>query len=148
MSKTEQISISVGAVIFREEKVLLIKRAKAPFLGEWSIPGGHLEYGEELEAGVHREVAEETGVKIDVISILDAFNAINKRGHEVTSHMVIVDYVAEWREGEPVAASDAMEAEFVPLREAIERLSWDTTRQAVTKAAEIRAAYRMLNDRG
>jgi len=139
MTTDDKISIGVGAVVFRGGGVLVIKRGKAPFKGQWSIPGGRLEYGERVVDAVIREVREETGCAIEIIALLDVFDSIQRDGGDGASHMVIIDYVAEWRAGEPVAGDDAIEAEFVTMKEAIARMSWDVTRQAIARAAEIRA---------
>ncbi len=132
--------IGVGAVVFRGPEVLLIKRGKAPFKGHWSIPGGGLHYGEKLEDAVHREVREETGLEIDIIALIDVFEALPQEADgEFLTHTLMVDYIAEWRAGDPVAGDDAAEAEFVTVEEALSRLSWDKTRGAVRRAAEVRA---------
>lgn len=141
MEQDETISIGVGAVIFRGSNVLLIKRGKAPFKGEWSIPGGGLEFGERVRDAVIREVREETGVEIDIIGLIDVFDAIAPADDQPRSHMVLIDYVAEWTFGEPLAGDDAAEAEFVPIEAAIARLSWDVTRQALRRAMTIRDAF-------
>lgn len=143
MSANENISIGVGAVVFRNEEVLVIKRGKAPLEGHWSIPGGGLEHGETVKDAVRREVREETGLEVALIALLDVFDALPQETDGVFSrHTVIIDYVAEWVSGEPVAGDDAAEAEFVSVDEAISRLSWDVTRQAVRRAMEIRKRFR------
>ncbi len=142
MTKRESISIGVGAVVFRGNDVLLVKRGKPPFKGQWSIPGGGLEYGECVKDAVIREVREETGVEIELIALLDVFDAIAPDSEQAAAHMVIIDYVAEWTAGEPAPGDDAIEAEFVPLDDAIRRLSWDASRAAIAGAAEIRSTFR------
>ena len=150
MTRDQTIAIGVGAVVFRGDDVLIIKRGKPPFMGQWSIPGGGLEYGEKVTDAVLREVREETGLEVKLIGLLDVFDAIpdqgqrpdqNQQENDFAQHTVIIDYVAEWVAGEPVAGDDAAEAEFVSMAEAISRLSWDVTRQALRRAAEIRARF-------
>lgn len=141
MSKSETISIGVGAVVFRGSDVLLIKRGKAPFKGEWSIPGGGLEFGERVRDAVIREVREETGVEIELIGLLDVFDAIAPGEQRPMAHMVLIDYVAEWVAGAPRPGDDAVEAEFVSVETAIARLSWDVTRQAIRRAIDVRAGF-------
>ncbi|MBT8472391.1 MAG: NUDIX hydrolase [Marinicaulis sp.] len=138
MTNSETIRIGVGAVIFRGDEILLIKRGRAPFKGHWSIPGGGVDYGEKLRDAIVREVREETGVEIENLILLDVFEATpDLEGVEL--HTVMVDYIADWRKGEPVAADDALEAEFVPIETALARLSWDETRTAVAAAVERRS---------
>ncbi|MEQ1931912.1 MAG: NUDIX hydrolase [Parvularculaceae bacterium] len=135
MSSDKTIGVGVGAVVFRGDEVLLIRRGKAPFLGQWSIPGGGLHYGETIEAATIREVLEETGVEIRLGELLGVFEALPA---ETGGHVVMIDHAAEWLAGEPVAGDDAAAAEFVGLEEALRRVSWDKTRQAIAKAAELR----------
>src|SRR5438309_12034876 len=72
----QQPLVGVGAVIVEDGRVLLIKRGKAPLLGEWSIPGGMLELGETLRQGAEREALEETGLTVRAIELLGVFDRI------------------------------------------------------------------------
>ena len=140
------VKVSVGAVVFRatgagEPDVLLIRRGRPPLEGQWSIPGGKIEYGERLLDAVMREVWEETAVKIRVLDLLDVFESLpastpsSEPVSTLSHHYVMVDYIAEWISGDPQAGDDAADAQFVPLSEAMDRMAWDTTRQAVARAA-------------
>lgn len=115
--------------MWRGDEVLLIKRGKPPFEGMWSIPGGGLEYGETLQDAALRELMEETSVRAKIIGLIDVFQSIGPQGH-----YVMIDYVARWVSGEPVAGDDAAEAEFVPQDEALKRLDWDLTRDALKRS--------------
>lgn len=137
--KQERIRIGVGAVVFRGDDVLLIKRGKPPFLGQWSIPGGGLEYGERLEDAARREVFEETGCKVQITGLINVFEALPQIDDNAPfPHTVMVDYAAEWISGEPVAGDDAAAAEFTPIKEALTRMSWDETRRALKEALALR----------
>ncbi len=136
MSKKTPI-LATGAVVFRGSDVLVIQRGKAPYKGHWSIPGGKVEYGEPIEEALKREVLEETGVEINILGLIDVYEAL-PTVHSDT-HYVMADYVCEWVSGEAVPADDAEEAEFVPFSEAISRLAWDQTRKALTMAKTARA---------
>ncbi|MEQ8177322.1 MAG: NUDIX hydrolase [Amphiplicatus sp.] len=142
MKQREVISIGVGAVVFRGDEVLIVKRGKPPFLGHWSIPGGGLEHGEALKDAARREVREETGVEIQIIGLIDVFEALPRETPEdgPLNHVLLVDYAAEWVSGEPVAGDDAAEAEFVSIKEAVARLSWNKTREAIERAQALRLA--------
>lgn len=140
MSGQRDIFIGVGAVVFRGDDILVIKRGKPPFEGQWSIPGGALEYGERLADAVTREVREETGLEIEILGLLDVFEALPAESG-LSAHTLLIDYVAEWVSGAPVAGDDADEAEFVSAEEAMSRLSWDMTRRAVARAIEKRKTF-------
>lgn len=137
MEKNETIRIGVGAVVFRGDEVLLIKRARPPFEGCWSIPGGKLEYGENLAGALIREVREETGLEITVGALIGVFESFPDENGGA-GHYVLIDYCADWVAGDPVAADDASDAAFFSFEEAIKRLSWDETRRAVAMAIEMR----------
>ena len=57
---------AVGAIILKDDKILLVKRGAEPGIGKWSIPGGSMEFGETMEEAVKREVKEETGLDVEV----------------------------------------------------------------------------------
>jgi 8-oxo-dGTP diphosphatase len=106
--------VGVGAVIVMDEKVVLIKRRFEPLAGQWSLPGGSLEVGETLEAGVAREMLEETGLEVDVGPVVDVFDRILLDGdHKVRYHFVLIDYLCIPRGGELRAASDVADVALV-----------------------------------
>ena len=132
-----KIKVGVGAVVFRGDDVLVIKRGKPPFEGKWSIPGGGLHFNERLEDAARREVAEETAIEIRIGGLIDVFEAVpSETGYD--GHVVMVDYWAEWVSGEPLAGDDAVEAEFVSFETALSRVSWDETRTAIASASKLR----------
>ena len=138
MGQEKSPRVSVGAVVFRGAEVLLIKRGKPPWLGQWSIPGGGLHYGETLIEAVAREVREETTCAVRVTGLIDVFEAMPGPDYAFP-HTVMVDYSCEWVSGEPIAGDDAAAAEFVAIEEAKARLSWDETRRALAMALKMRA---------
>jgi len=110
--------IAVGAVVIRDEKVLLVKRRKPPGKGLWSIPGGRVELGETLKEAAEREVKEEAGVIIRAKDQVYTFDLIDrdKQGC-IRFHYVIVDLLADYVSGKPNPSSDACEARWVTPRE-------------------------------
>ena len=110
--------IAVGAVVIRDEKVLLVKRRKPPGKGLWSIPGGRVELGETLKEAAEREVKEEAGVIIRAKDPVYTFDLIDrdKQGY-IRFHYVIVDLLADYVSGKPNPSSDACEARWVTPRE-------------------------------
>ena len=63
MSTHSGPKLAVGGVVWRGGDVLLIRRGKEPWKGQWSIPGGKVDFGERLEAALLREIMEETGIR-------------------------------------------------------------------------------------
>ncbi|WOI54733.1 NUDIX hydrolase [Parvularcula sp. LCG005] len=135
MDQGQRVIAAVGAVIFKDDKVLLVRRGRPPFQGHWSIPGGKLDFGEALAEGLAREVREETGVVIDIVGLIDVYEALPQRPDD--RHFVMIDYACRWISGEVVAGDDAMEAAFVPVPEALSRLAWDKTRTAIQDALKV-----------
>ena len=111
-----QPAVGVGAVIVDGENVLLVKRGHAPLKGEWSLPGGMVELGETLEAALAREVAEETGIEVEIGPIVEVFDRIERADDgRVAYHFVIIDFACTPRSGTVAHASDAEDARWVPL---------------------------------
>jgi 8-oxo-dGTP diphosphatase len=108
--------VGVGGVVIHRRRVLLIRRGAEPLKGHWSLPGGMLELGEELEDGVRREVKEETGIEVEPLAMLTVFDRIMRGGPDgqrVQYHYVIVDYVCRRKRGRVAPASDVLDACWV-----------------------------------
>lgn len=107
---------AVGAIVFRDSSVLLIRRAKAPGAGKWSIPGGIVHLGESLEEAVVRELREEIQLEAKPLHVGKVLDRICKDATgRISYHYVIVDYVCEVGAGEPQPASDASEAGYFEI---------------------------------
>ena len=105
----ERPIVGVGAVIVQDGRVLLVKRRYEPLAGRWSLPGGTLETGETLEAGLAREMQEETGLDVRVGPVIDVFDRIMlDEEKRVQYHFVLVDYLC-WPTGGALAAGSAVE---------------------------------------
>lgn len=100
--------VGVGAVIVNDARVLLIRRGQAPLLGEWSLPGGVLECGENLREAVMREAREETGLTVDVGEMLGVYErVIRSDDGRVRYHYVLIDFLCLPSSDEIKAGSDA-----------------------------------------
>src|SRR5436305_6499704 len=65
--------IAVGVAVFRDDRLLLVRRVMEPGRGRWTVPGGYIDVGEDPRAAAVREVAQETSVVVEVGEVLDVF---------------------------------------------------------------------------
>jgi ADP-ribose pyrophosphatase YjhB (NUDIX family) len=132
--------VAVGAVVWKGDKLLLIRRGREPRRGRWSIPGGAQETGETLTAALVREVREEAGIEVEVTGLLDALDSIERDGEgRARYHYTLVDFTAEWRSGEAQAGADAIEVGWFTPAEAASLDLWDETLRVIRLAASRRA---------
>ncbi len=133
--------VGVGVVVWRDDTVMLIRRAKPPRQGEWSLPGGAQKLGETVFDAARREVLEETGLTIDVLGLVDVVDSIQRDDSgRVRYHYTLVDVFAAWRAGEATAGHDAAEAAWVGL-DALPPL-WSETERVIRLAHEKWTALR------
>ena len=128
--------IGVGVVVWRDDKVLLIRRGKPPRQGQWSLPGGLQKLGETVFETARREVMEETGVEIRVLELTDVVDLIERDDADgrVHYHYTLVDVVAGWLRGEAAPGSDAAEVAWAGL-EALPRYRlWSETERVIRRA--------------
>jgi ADP-ribose pyrophosphatase len=110
--------VAVGAVVFKDECVLLVRRGQPPAQDLWAIPGGSVVIGETLQEAAEREILEETGIQIRASKPIYTFDVIDRdAAGKVRFHYVIVDLVADYVRGEPAPGDDALEARWVSDRE-------------------------------
>jgi ADP-ribose pyrophosphatase YjhB (NUDIX family) len=110
--------VGVGAVIVRDARALIVRRAHEPRKGEWSLPGGMLHLGESLSEAARREVREETGLEIELGPIIETFDRIHRdEAGRIRYHFVIVDFVGWSARGDAVAGSDAEAVAWVTADE-------------------------------
>lgn len=130
--------IGIGALVVENGRVALIRRGKAPLLGEWSIPGGMLELAETLRQGAEREALEETGLTVRATELLGVFDRVVPDAEgKVIYHYVLIDFLCERVSGELRAGADAVDARwFAPDEVAKLPLAEDTAgviREALAK---------------
>ncbi len=135
--------VGVGGVVIDQGRALLVRRAREPALGEWTIPGGLLEVGETLSAAVERELREETGLIVRVVELIEALERIFSDSGEIRPgvgagrvpsssedvlrtlrvnprpryHYVILDYLCERVSGEPAMSAEISDLAFVHEQE-------------------------------
>jgi len=114
--------VGVGVLLVRGNTLLLVKRKYDPDAGYWSIPGGHLDLGEEVERAAEREACEETGFKVKVTRLAGIIDKIMYDGNgKIEYHYVLLNYFVKQIDGRtdepPNAQDDALEAKFVPFNQ-------------------------------
>ena len=145
--------VGVGGVVIENGRALLIRRGTEPLLGQWSIPGGTLELGESLEAGVVRELKEETGLSVRIVEMIEVFDRIYEGETDAASagtlgspraattekkrprfHFVIIDYLCERIDGEAKAGSDVTDVAYATEDELVKYGLTETATRILLKA--------------
>ena len=134
----ERPVVGVGGVVISGGRTLLIRRGGPPLEGQWSIPGGMLEVGETLIEGVRRELAEETGIEVRVLDLIEVFERINLDGSgKARYHFVVLDYLCEAVRGEARAGSDVTDVAWAAPEELQKYSLTETATRVIMKAFEI-----------
>lgn len=115
----ERPLVGVGTVTIKNGKILLVKRAFEPGAGKWSIPGGLVEVGEKLSAAAARETEEETGVKVDILELINVFDVVDRdEAGKVRYHYVLVDFLSKPTGGEEHPSEEVTDMRWVSFDEA------------------------------
>lgn len=113
-----QPRVAVGAIVFKDKRVLLVRRGKPPAMDLWAIPGGSVKICETLQRAAEREILEETGITIKALEPVFTFDYIEQDESGCARfHYVIVDLTADYISGEPRAGDDATEARWISSEE-------------------------------
>lgn len=127
--------IGVGVVVFKDDRVLLVRRGKPPRRGQWSLPGGRQRLGETVRAAAAREVAEEAGLTIEVTALLDVVDSMTRdEDGSLAYHYTLVDFLAEWRAGVAAAGGDATEVAWADPDDLAPYDLWDETLRVIALA--------------
>ena len=104
--------LAVSAAIFRDDKILLVRRARSPADGFYSLPGGRVEFGEMLHAALHREVLEETALEIEIVGLAGWREVLP--GTSGGGHYLIMSFAARWIRGEPHLNDELDDFKWLP----------------------------------
>jgi len=106
--------LAVSAAIFRAERVLIVRRARPPAQGLYTLPGGVVELGESLIEAVVREVREETGLAIEPVALAGYREALARdAAGRIERHFVILPFAARWLSGELALNEELAEARWL-----------------------------------
>ncbi len=130
--------IAIGAVVIDdsvsgEPRILLVRRARPPMQGRWSLPGGRLEFGERIEDGLRREILEESGLEVAVGPLIEIVETIAP-----PYHYVILDYVCRRTGGVLRAGDDASDVILICPEECAHYEVTDAVMRVVGKALTMR----------
>ena len=129
--------LGVGAIILRDQRILLSRRANPPLQGEWSIPGGLVETGETTKEAIIREVREETSLEVEPVTLVEVFERILRdKESRVQYHFVLIDYLCRIISGEAKAGSDVTELRWAKCEE-LESLAVSSETCAVIRKAMV-----------
>lgn len=110
--------LAVGAVVFNENRVLLVKRGCPPGKGLWAVPGGKVRIGETLQQAGEREVLEETSLVVRCGKPVYTFDMIERdQSGRVRFHYCIVDLEAVYLSGDIRAGDDAAAACWISVND-------------------------------
>ncbi|MFC0410536.1 NUDIX hydrolase [Roseomonas elaeocarpi] len=129
--------VGIGCVVLRGEDVLLVRRARPPLQGSWTIPGGAQSLGETMEETARRELREEAGIEVGPLSLAVVVDVIDRdEAGRIRFQYSIVDFCARWLSGALVAGDDASEARFFSPAELESLELWNETRRAIAVARQ------------
>jgi ADP-ribose pyrophosphatase len=127
--------VAVGAIVFKENKVLLVLRGKPPAENLWSIPGGSVKLGETLQEATEREIREEAGITIRAREPVYTFDVLERDNKgNIRFHYVIVDLEADYISGKLRPGDDAIDVRWFSASE-------------VNKLKVSEATRKLLNER-
>src|SRR4051812_33419308 len=116
----ENRALTIDAIIVRNTNILLIKRKADPFKGYWALPGGHIDWDEEVADTVKKEVLEETGLHMTSLKLQNVYSNPKRDPKQ----KITLAYIVE-TEGEPMAGSDAEKLQWFDVKDLPEEIAFD-----------------------
>jgi 8-oxo-dGTP diphosphatase len=104
--------LGVDGIVVEDDTILLVRRGQEPFQGCWALPGGFVEYGEEVEKTVVRELREETGLSAEVKRLVGVYSA---PGRDPRGQVVTMVFELQRTGGKLASGDDAAEVGHFPL---------------------------------
>lgn len=128
--------VGVGVVIWRDNKVLLVKRGKQPRAGQWSLPGGRQLVGETVREAAIREVLEETGLNVELSGLIDVVDSITYDLDDIIDyHYTLIVFSAEYKCGEIRPGDDAVDVCWMHIDYLNSLNIWDETQRVLSLSA-------------
>jgi len=118
---------AAGAVVIKNDRILLVKRAVMPKVGWWCIPAGFMEWNEHPRDTAVRELKEETGIEIELMGIFEVYSGTD----DPRMNAVLILYLAEQVGGELSADDDAMDVRYFGFNELPEKIAFESHNQAL-----------------
>jgi ADP-ribose pyrophosphatase YjhB (NUDIX family) len=131
--------LGVGVLVFRDDRFLLVERGQEPNRGVWTLPGGKVEWGESVLEAAKRELWEECRLKAESYIFLDYFEFLDREAYSLRFHYVVLDFMAEYREGQLTPGSDVRAAAWCCFDDLQRLKTTDATRAMVHRALRYRA---------
>ena len=107
-------TLTVDGIITKEAKILLMKRKFPPHKGTWTLPGGHVEYGERVEAALKREVLEETGLGVSPKRIIGVYSDPKR---DPRYHLIAICYKTEITDGTVRQSDETDDLQWFPFNQ-------------------------------
>jgi ADP-ribose pyrophosphatase YjhB (NUDIX family) len=134
--------LAASIAVFRDGKVLIATRTRAPGAGVWSLPGGVVEVGERLEEAALRELDEEVGVTARILAFNRHVERIDRDAEDrVERHFVLANFVGVWVSGEPHTGPEAGEVRWVDPRALGDLRTTQALPDVLRRAADIMAQF-------